>query len=393
LLFCASTNEGFVFHGFFALNAHRGPNPGARNVLCIMAHDHSPRERAHPGLRQSAGTMVPLVVETLRPRSVINIGCGDGTWLAVFREHGVERLHGIDDAVPTTLAPAIGPELLRVHDLCKPLQLDTTFDLAVAIDVAEHLPAAAAATLVRSLTRAATMVLFAAAIPHQRGRNHCNEQWPEYWIELFAARDFECVDCFRRHWWTNEAVTWWHAQNTLLFVARARFGAEPHLRQLRDEATRTRLPVRLVHPRAYLGWVEECELQKDWANRMFLFAHDLAPWVERGATFVLVDDAQFEPWAVPDGRKALPFLEVDGRYWGPPGADDTAISELERMRAGGVTHIAFGWPAFWWFDFFRGFHHHLRTRHRCVLQNQRAVVFDLRAEPAAGSQSPHTSSV
>jgi hypothetical protein len=53
------------------------------------------------------------------------------------------------------------------------------FDLALCLEVAEHLPAAAGDSLVRRLASVGARILFSAAIPGQGGRNHVNEKWPQ----------------------------------------------------------------------------------------------------------------------------------------------------------------------------------------------------------------------
>ena len=77
------------------------------------------------------------------------------------------------------------------------------------------------------------------------------------------------------------------------------------------------------------------------------------------------------------GRARLPFVEKRGQYFGPPADDAQAISELIRLRAAGATHFALLWPAFWFFDIYPLFEQHLRRVHRCVLENARAIVFEL----------------
>jgi FkbM family methyltransferase len=78
------------------------------------------------------------------------------------------------------------------------------------------------------------------------------------------------------------------------------------------------------------------------------------------------------------GRAQLPFVEKHGQYFGPPADDAHAIVELARLRAAGATHFALLWPAFWFFDTYPLFEQHLRRGHRCVLENARAIVFELR---------------
>lgn len=48
------------------------------------------------GSKASARQIVPIVMELIQPKSVIDVGCGVGTWLAVFAENGVKDFRGID---------------------------------------------------------------------------------------------------------------------------------------------------------------------------------------------------------------------------------------------------------------------------------------------------------
>jgi len=75
--------------------------------------------------------------------------------------------------------------------------------------------------------------------------------------------------------------------------------------------------------------------------------------------------------------RSLPFLEHEGENWGSPPDDETAVSELERMRRAGVNFITFGRPFFWWLEHYRDLSSHLRSRFNCVLENDRLIVFDL----------------
>jgi FkbM family methyltransferase len=77
------------------------------------------------------------------------------------------------------------------------------------------------------------------------------------------------------------------------------------------------------------------------------------------------------------GRARLPFVEKQGQYFGPPADSAHAIGELARLRSAGATHFALLWPAFWFFDTYPLFEQHLRRVHRCVLENARAVIFEL----------------
>lgn len=113
-------------------------------------------------------------------------------------------------------------------------------------------------------------------------------------------------------------------------------------------------------------------------HQHYLTTQDIAALIPQGETFILVDEDQLGSM-VTAGRRAIPFLERDGQYWGAPPDNETAIRELERLRQAGASFIVFAWPAFWWLDHYAGLHRHLRSRFRCVLENDRLVMFDLRS--------------
>jgi SAM-dependent methyltransferase len=202
------------------------------------------------GARCSAEVIVPLVLEFLTVRSVVDVGCGDGTWLSVFHALGVADIFGIDGAYVARDLLQVPHVCYQATDLSKPFALERTFDLAVSLEVAEHLPASSAALYVHSLTRLAPAILFSAAIPFQGGHHHLNEQWPDKWAELFGHHHFLPVDFVRKRVWENEAVEWWYAQNTLLFVSEELLASNG---LLRAEFERTNVnQLRLIHPRQYL---------------------------------------------------------------------------------------------------------------------------------------------
>lgn len=108
-------------------------------------------------------------------------------------------------------------------------------------------------------------------------------------------------------------------------------------------------------------------------------AGDIARVVPPGDMVIVVDEAQWVASDLVGGRRCLPFLERNGEYWGAPADDETAVREFERLRTLGARFIVFGWPAFWWLDHYAGLSQHLRSRFPCVLDNERLIVFDLRA--------------
>jgi len=114
-----------------------------------------------------------------------------------------------------------------------------------------------------------------------------------------------------------------------------------------------------------------------WAKHLHQATAEITALAPIGEQVILVDENQFGRWIAP-GRDVIPFLEQDGKYWGPPADDAAAIREFERLRHLGASFIIFGWPAFWWLEHYASLHRHLRTQFPCVLENERLVAFDLR---------------
>lgn len=315
------------------------------------------------GSKRSAQVIVPLVLRLLQPRHVIDVGCGVGTWLSVFRDLGCEDILGVDGDHVDKGMLQIPAERFFTFDLTKPLRLDRQFDLVVSLEVAEHLPAQCAEAFVDSLTRLGPLVLFSAAIPFQGGTHHVNEQWPDYWARYFQERGFVVLDPIRKQVWDHEHVDYFYAQNILMFARRDVAEGHPVLKEAAANTAVAQLC--LVHPKRYLE-----------TQRLVQSMQDIAALLPSQDAFILIDQQQFGP-VITAGRRALPFLERDGQYWGPPPDDRTAIRELERLRQAGMRFVVFVWPAFWWLDHYAGFHRYLRTTYRCVLENDRLVIFHL----------------
>ena len=172
------------------------------------------------GSISSASQVVPAVIQMLGPlNSVVDIGCGAGTWLNEFKNQGVKNILGLDGGNISQNQLLIDVENYYKVDLNKPFNLNNTrFDLAMSLEVAEHLPPESAEGFIRQLTLLSDVILFSAAIPGQSGTNHINERWPSYWESIFKKEGYECFDVIRPKFWYDQRVEWWYRQNTFFYV-------------------------------------------------------------------------------------------------------------------------------------------------------------------------------
>ncbi len=198
--------------------------------------------------RSSAAVVARLVADLVRPGSVVDVGCGSGAWLAAFAALGAEVV-GVDGPwlAGEGARPFPGPFVACDFEVSVP-DLGRRFDLAVSLEVAEHLSDDRAAPFVAGLTSLSDVVLFSAAVPGQGGRDHRNERWPSYWADRFSAHGYLAVDVVRLRVWDRPEVAWWYRQNTLLFLT------EAALERLDLGQHVAAPPLSLVHPDRF-EWV------------------------------------------------------------------------------------------------------------------------------------------
>lgn len=176
------------------------------------------------GALRSAQAIVPLVLDIVAARSAVDVGCGIGAFVKTFQDRGIVDVLGIDGGYVPRDMLMIEPERFRAHDLAAPLTLERRFDVALSLEVAEHLPAPAAEGFVDSLCRLSDVVVFSAAVPGSAGtpslwpQVHVNEQWQSWWVERFAARGYVLHDVLRPLLWDRSEVEWWYRQDILLFA-------------------------------------------------------------------------------------------------------------------------------------------------------------------------------
>lgn len=191
------------------------------------------------GCQRSAEAVVPHVIDALPPiETVVDIGGGEGWWAQAFVDCGVTYASCLDGGQRPTSAPDVDHGTI---DLGNPPPSVGTYDLAVCLEVAEHLPESKADGLVTLLANSANAVLFSAAMPRQGGTGHVNCQPPAYWAEKFAKYGFVGDGSIRWAIWDDPEVCPWYQSNVILFRHLGR-PPEPH-----------EVPIHVIHPSLWLS--------------------------------------------------------------------------------------------------------------------------------------------
>ncbi len=224
----------------------------AEDATGASPYDRQFYEDLRAGSRRSADIILSHVFEIVgRPQSIVDFGCGIGTWIAAAKDLGVEDVMGLDGDYVEPDMLEVAPDLFHPTDLKQPVSLDRKFDMAMSLEVAEHLPGDRAAGFVADLMAAAPVVLFSAAVPGQQGDDHVNEMWQHRWAELFLDQGWSVADAIRPRIWTDERVSWWYVQNIFIFAHPNAVAALPKLRAAVNATDRRLLST--VHPRQLLN--------------------------------------------------------------------------------------------------------------------------------------------
>lgn len=179
---------------------------------------------------ETAFATLSILLRSGVPSSILDVGCGTGTWLRAAADLGVTDCFGIDGIIVADKDRHVPKNIIQRHDLSKVLNLNRRFDLVLCLEVAEHLPDSSADILISSLVTYSDAVLFSAACPGQHGQHHINCQWPAYWQEHFNRYGFACDNSVRWQIWDEPQIDPWYRQNIFLArLDRQSAGYEPRI--------------------------------------------------------------------------------------------------------------------------------------------------------------------
>lgn len=187
-----------------------------------------------------ANIMMPYVINWIKPKSVVDFGCGEGIWLSAIKSVDANiEIFGLDGDYISKSRLRIPEECFLPVNLEREIELDRKYDLAISLEVAEHIAEKYSDIFVDSLIKSSDNILFSAAIPGQGGTNHINEQWQSYWIEKFKKRGYFVDISIREFFWNEERISPWRRQNILFFS------------KSRGEVTERNEIYDIVHPKMY----------------------------------------------------------------------------------------------------------------------------------------------
>ena len=179
--------------------------------------------------KRSARSLLPILLREITVRSVLDVGCGQGAWLSVWRELGVLDCVGLDGSYVDPERLMVPRDCFLPNDLRAGFDLNRRFSVVQSLEVAEHLPESCAPGFVAALVRHGDLILFSAAPKGQGGHGHVNEQSYDYWRALFARHGYCAVDFLRPRLVDVTSVAPWYRFNSLLYASEAAFERLPEV--------------------------------------------------------------------------------------------------------------------------------------------------------------------
>lgn len=171
--------------------------------------------------RYTAETVFGILNNYFTITSIVDIGGGVGTWAKTAedmfqcKKSDVVLIEG--DYIDKELL-VLDEEQYISHNLEEKILLHRRFDVALTLEVAEHLSRERAKSFCEDLTQLSDIIIFSAAIPGQGGVGHINEQPLHYWVEYFEKYDYEAFDLVRPNIQNDMKIPYWYRQNILVYV-------------------------------------------------------------------------------------------------------------------------------------------------------------------------------
>lgn len=138
-----------------------------------------------------ADILCPAIMNVLQPESLIDVGCAIGDFVKWFNDNGINA-YGLEGSVAVRKYMVIPEKQFSIMDLRKSLLFThRSYDLAMSIEVAEHIEPEYAEMYVKNLISLSDRLLLTIAGPGQKGHSHVNLQPMEYWDALFIRFNYQ----------------------------------------------------------------------------------------------------------------------------------------------------------------------------------------------------------
>lgn len=190
-----------------------------------MINDNTYNKEFYETLNKSSEVAAELYIDYLyqyiQPNSVIDVGCGYASWLKACEKFGSKNLTGVDGIWNDGKAIIDRGYKFLCADLDELVEIDQKYDLAISLEVAEHLQPESSEKFVKCLTSSSDLILFSAAFTNQGGTNHINERNPSYWAKLFEKQGYGVFDLFREKFWGDNRIGFWYRQNCFLYCKKS----------------------------------------------------------------------------------------------------------------------------------------------------------------------------
>lgn len=169
------------------------------------------------------GFIADVIIKGYQPKRIIDFGCGTGALAKAFASRGVQ-VQAIDGYSEPDFTAYDTIRFTKV-DLNNEVatseflqQFDTKFDLAISIEVAEHLNPSVSSSFIEWMTSMADVIVFSAAVPNQDGDGHINCRSRSDWYQYIKQHNFVIADTLRQHFISNPSLGLWHKTNIVDYV-------------------------------------------------------------------------------------------------------------------------------------------------------------------------------
>lgn len=205
--------------------------------------------------------IIQEILEHFSPQSVIDVGCWLWTFVKVLQDKWIDA-YGVDGARVEQDKLFIDQEYFIERDLEKYQTFEQRYDLALSLEVAEHLSDKSAKDFVKTLTSSSDYIVFSAALPNQWWQNHLNEQKPEYREKIFNDEGYIFYDVFRHVFWNNPDIFWRYKQN--MFLVAKQWVSVPN-------TLIERPPRHIIHPALYTLRHNQMSTIAQWKKSFFFY--------------------------------------------------------------------------------------------------------------------------